>query len=256
MEKLGLQLFTIRDFLKTPEDVKNSFSKLIELGYTEGQTATSDWYGMGAEKFRDICRETGLSICGTHYSFDRIYDATDEVMKEHEIVGTTNIGIGGMPGLSEMTLESVKVFVEKFNEVARKIHKHGFKLTYHNHHWEFAKHSGVRIMDYLADNLDKDATSFVLDTHWVQAGGGDVIDWMKKLAGRIDILHLKDYKIENGERAFAEIYEGNINFDGVLKTAEEIGVKHYVVEEDTCPGDPFDSIRISADNLKARGYLK
>lgn len=256
MEKLGLQLYTVRDFLKTADEVRSSFAKIVELGYAEGQTATTDWYGLGAERFRDICRETGLSICGTHYDFNRICEATDEVMKEHEIVGTTNVGIGGMPGLQELTLDSLKMFVEKFNEAAQKLHKNGFKLTYHNHHWEFAKLGGVRIMDYLADNFDKASVSFVLDTHWVQAGGGDVIDWMKKLAGRIDILHLKDFKIEDGQRQFAEIYEGNLNFDGILKVAEEIGVKHYVVEEDTCPGDPFDSIKISADNLKAKGYLK
>jgi len=256
MEKLGLQLFTIRDFLKTPEDVKKSFTKLVELGYKEGQTATADWYGMGAEKFRDICKETGLSICGTHYSYDIIVNETDRAMKEHEIVGTTNIGIGGAPNLGSMTLESTKEFVEKFNIAAEKVAKHGFKLTYHNHHWEFAKVGDFTIMDYLVDNLDKNNVSFVLDTHWVQAGGGDVVAWIKKLAGRIDILHLKDFTIVEGERRFAEIFEGNINFDGALKAAEEIGVKHYVVEQDICPGDPFDSVKLSIDNLKKKGYLK
>ncbi len=256
MEKLGLQLYTVRDFLKTPEDVRNTFVKLVEMGYAEGQTASSDWYGMAPEQFRDICKETGLSICGTHYRYDRIINNTDEVMKEHEIVGTTNIGIGGAPNLGAMTLESTKEFVENFNIAAAKVAKNGFKLTYHNHHWEFAKVGEGTIMDYLVDNLDKDNVSFVLDTHWVQAGGGDVIAWIKKLAGRIDILHLKDFTIVDGERRFAEIFEGNINFDGVLAAAAEIGVKHYVVEQDICPGDPFDSVKLSIDNIKKKGYLK
>ena len=34
--------------------------------------------------------------------------------------------------------------------------------------------------------------------------------------------------------------------------AEKIGVKHYVVEQDTCPGDPFDSLKISRDYIKAK----
>ena len=33
---------------------------------------------------------------------------------------------------------------------------------------------------------------------------------------------------------------------------EKIGVKHYVVEQDTCPGDPFDSLKISRDYIKAK----
>lgn len=48
------------------------------------------------------------------------------------------------------------------------------------------------MMDVLVDGLDPKTTSFVLDTYWVQHGGGDVRAWMEKLAGRIDILHLKD----------------------------------------------------------------
>lgn len=256
MEKLGLQLYTVRDFLKTPEEVRDTFRKLVEIGYTEAQTATADWYGMSPEAFRDICKETGISVCGTHYSYDKIINDTEAIMREHDIVGTKNMGIGGAPNLGSMTLESTKEFVEKFNIAAEKVAKEGFKLTYHNHNWEFAKIGEGTIMDYLVDNLDKNNVSFVLDTHWVQAGGGDVVAWIKKLAGRIDILHLKDFTIVEGERRFAEIFEGNINFDGVLAAAEEIGVKHYVVEQDTCPGDPFDSIRISAENLKKKGYLK
>jgi sugar phosphate isomerase/epimerase len=49
---------------------------------------------------------------------------------------------------------------------------------------------------------------------------------------------------------FTEIGNGNINFDGIIRTAAEIGVSHYVVEQDTCPGDPFDSLAAS------RAYIK
>ncbi len=35
-----------------------------------------------------------------------------------------------------------------------------------------------------------------------------------------------------------------------MDTAKKCGVKYYVVEQDTCPGDPFDSVKMSADFLK------
>ena len=73
---------------------------------------------------------------------------------------------------------------------------------------------------------------------------------MKKLAGRIDILHMKDMAMAD-KPYFTEIGNGNLNFDGIVRTAAEIGVKHYVVEQDTCPGDPFDSLKFSADYIKA-----
>ena len=75
--------------------------------------------------------------------------------------------------------------------------------------------------------------------------------WLEKLAGRVDILHLKDMAVKPGtnESYITEIGQGNLYWEGILKTAEATGVQKYVVEQDTCPGDPFDSLKLSADYL-------
>ena len=39
LEKIGVQLYTIRDFFGTEEEAKRSFEKLKKLGYDEAQTA-------------------------------------------------------------------------------------------------------------------------------------------------------------------------------------------------------------------------
>ena len=175
----------------------------------------------------------------------------DKAMREHELLGTANIGIGGMPGEARESLDTLKTFIDKANEFAAYIAKFGFKFTYHNHSFEFRKFEGKTMLDYLVEGFDKDNISFVLDTYWVQHGGGDVRAWMEKLAGRIDILHLKDMGMADTQY-ITEIGQGNINFDGIIETAEKIGVKYYVVEQDSCPGDPFDSLKISRDYIKAR----
>ena len=46
-----------------------------------------------------------------------------------------------------------------------------------------------------------------------------------------------------------EIGNGNINFEAAIKTAIDSGVKYFCVEQDTCPGDSFDSVKISADYI-------
>ena len=108
------------------------------------------------------------------------------------------------------------------------------------------------MMDILVENLDPDKTSFVLDTYWVQHAGGDVCSWIEKLAGRIDILHLKDMGVNKERQPFiTEVGNGNMDFDKIIKTAEKTGVKYYVVEQDTCPGDPFDSVKMSSDYIHA-----
>ena len=248
IKPLGVQLFTIRSAMTDEDSIRSSFKKLRELGYEEGQTAG---FFVGAPKFAEIAKETGLKICGTHCGFGGLIADPDRAMEEHDLLGTKNIGIGGMPGEARESLDALYRFVEQFNEFAAKVNKYGFKFTYHNHSFEFARLGGKRIIDVLVDGLDPKTTSFVLDTYWVQHGGGDVIWWMNKLAGRIDILHLKDMAMSD-KQYITEIGQGNLNFDGIIETAEKIGVKHYVVEQDTCPGDPFDSLKISYDYIKSK----
>ena len=52
---------------------------------------------------------------------------------------------------------------------------------------------------------------------------------------------------------FAPVGTGNLNWEGILKTADEIGIERFVVEQDNCIGNAFDEIKISYDNLVKMG---
>lgn len=253
--KLGLQLYTCRDFYKDEQFADLTLSKIAAAGYSEAHTAGR--YGFTPEKFNELCRKNGLQIIGTHYDYNEIINCPEETMRIHELYGTKNVGIGGMPGEARKDLNALKDFIAVFNKTAEIYAKKGFKLTYHNHNFEFLRIDGMKtLMDYLYEGFDKDNISFVLDTCWVMAGCADVREWMEKLAGRIDILHLKDVFLHevNGVKTgtMTEIGNGNVYWKGVIETAEQIGVKHYVVEQDAnfANGNPFDSIKASADYLK------
>ena len=257
MKALGLQLYTIRDYMKTEKDINESFAKLAEIGYTEAQTAGLPT--VPVDIFARAAKKNGIKIVGTHYDYDKIINNPGETMQVHDMWGTKNIGIGGMPSEPRKSYDELMRFIEQFNKAAENYAKQGYKLTYHNHSFEFVRTNGNKtIMDYLYEELDPKNVSFVLDTCWVANAGADVRYWMEKLAGRIDILHLKDVKVLRNEETkkyyntMAEIGNGNIWWDGVMETAKKIGVKNYIVEQDAefIDGDPFKSIAISAEYLK------
>jgi sugar phosphate isomerase/epimerase len=50
---------------------------------------------------------------------------------------------------------------------------------------------------------------------------------------------------------FAEVGHGNLDWKKILASAQRAGVEWLIVEQDDCPGDPFDSIRKSFDYLNA-----
>jgi sugar phosphate isomerase/epimerase len=223
------------------------------MGYTEGQTAGAN---VELPMFADLAKKHGMSIVGTHYDFVKIVNDPKATMALHDKLGTKNVGIGGMPGEARESYDGLMKFIETFNQSAALYAKEGYKLTYHNHSFEFVKvKDNKTMMDYLVSELDPNSISFVLDTCWVAHGGADVRFWLEKLAGRIDILHLKDIEPYFHEKkitqGYTEIGNGNIWWDGVLETAERIGVKHYVVEQDGrwIDGDPFKSLQVSRDYL-------
>ncbi len=252
MKELGLQLFTIRDFMRSEEEIRESFQKMRKYGYTQGQTAGC---AIPYADFGRIAREEGIRIVGTHDNFEMMYSDWEQSLENHKLLGTTNMGIGGK---TCTTMDELKAFIEKANVVAERAKKNGMKFTYHNHSHEFFRWpDGRTTMDILVEELDPEGTSFVLDTYWVQHGGADVRYWIEKLAGRIDILHLKDMKRvmpkNNGDpvQVITEIGAGNMSWDLILDTAKKSGVKYYVVEQDNSWSiNCFRSIRSSAEYLK------
>ena len=57
------------------------------------------------------------------------------------------------------------------------------------------------------------------------------------------------------EQRYAEIGEGNMNFEAILKAAAESGVEYLLVEQDdSYDRDPFESLAISFNNLRDMGY--
>jgi sugar phosphate isomerase/epimerase len=176
-----------------------------------------------------------------------LLENTEEAVRVHQLLGTTNAGIGGAPLNARSTVEGLMKFIDQANKAAEELAKHGMKFTYHNHHFEFNKFGNETMMDILVRELDPKNCSFVLDTYWLQHAGAFVNEWIEKLAGRVDILHLKDKRVKDRETFMAELGYGNMNFKSVMETAEKAGVKYYCYEQDTDHSiNPLESAKVSA----------
>ena len=261
IKNLGVQLFTIRAFMGDPDFADVAFGKLKDLGYTEAHTAGN---AFDAKLFGDLLQKHGIKIIGTHYDWNKIVNSPEETMEIHRMWGTTTVGTGSMPMPPRTNLDELKKYIDEFNRVAEIYAKEGFRLSYHNHHFEFVRIDGYKtVMDYLYEGLDPYTTSFVLDTYWCQHGGIDVRAMIERLAGRIDSLHIKDmeaavpYKLEDGTTISApkitEVGNGNINFKDIIPLAEKCGAKYFVVEDDRAPttGDSMGAVKKAADYIKA-----
>jgi len=246
--KIGAQLYTVREHTQTAKDFAATIKKIADIGYKYVQISAIG--PIPAQDVADICKSSDIKIAITHTNPTRIKDETEAVIAEHRIMGADYIGIGMMPGDYQRDTEGVRRFIADFTKAAEKIRSSGMTLMYHNHDFEFEKYDGKLMIDYLVDEIPH--IGFTLDTYWVQAGGADPAAWIKKLAGRVDVLHLKDMAIAGDKQLMAEVGEGNLNWESIFAVCKQAGVKYAMVEQDDCYGtDPFLCLEKSLININA-----
>lgn len=264
MKEFGLQIYSIRDQFVTTEGARNAFRLLKDLGYSYVQTA-GNYPNIPTADLKTCADEAGIKIISTHFVWDKIWEDMETTFKFHETLGTNVIGVPSMPAWARNDLEGLNKFIDQFNELAKICAARGFRLTYHNHSFEFKKlPDGKTFYDHLLEKLDP-SICFDVDVCWVYMGGIDIYDLLERLEGRVFMLHLKDIlackavafnadgKQLNHLPERIEVGCGNINFTRIIKAAEAVGCKYFVVEEEVySTGNSLDSIRISAENIKAK----
>jgi sugar phosphate isomerase/epimerase len=161
-------------------------------------------------------------------------------MEEHARFGCKNIGLGAMTGSIIADADAYKAKIEELDAAGEKMKKNGFNFFYHHHHFEFYRHDGETVFDYILKNAPH--INFTLDTYWLQFGGVNVCETIDRLKGRIGCVHLKDYMIaqkevkEGGkpgfEPRFAPVGDGTIDMAAVIEHARAAGTEYFLVEQD------------------------
>ena len=183
--------------------------------------------------------------------------------------------IGMMPMNCIGNVEKCIDFAKQAEEYCAKLKEVGIDLYYHNHHIEFMKlENGKYLLDVLRENAP--SMGFELDTHWIHRGGENPVEFIKKYAGSVRLLHLKDYKIANVEMPdmsgpdgmqkfvsaffdkpvrFAELGAGSLPLKECIEAGLAGGAEYFLIEQDDSYGrDPFDCLRDSRAHLVELGY--
>lgn len=255
--RLAAQLYTLREQMQTPEGIREGLRRVGGMGYTSVQVSAIG--AIEPERLRDLCVESGLAVCATHTPFAEILDDTKAVAERHKIIGCPLVGLGhGGEYVGEPTVSSYGRLAKKLNEAGGKLRAFGLRFAYHNHNAEFRRlDNGMTGYDFLVRETDPELVGFILDTYWVQAGGASPVEYIRRLQGRIEVIHFKDMAVDDQCRPqIAEIGGGNLNWHDIIAACEETGVRTAAVEQDTCPRDPFDCLRSSYDYLHGQFGLQ
>ncbi|MBW8352084.1 sugar phosphate isomerase/epimerase [Bacillus sp. IITD106] len=268
---IGVQPYTIREAMS--KDYVGSIKKVAEIGY-KGIELGPPPEGMTIQEQKTLLDGLGLKVVGTHAGFDSLDFEVDKIADYLEEMNAEKFVTVSMIFKSK---DDVLEKAKKMNEVGEQFRKRGVTFLYHNHHWEFFKVDGEYVLDIFLRETDPEFVQTELDTYWIRRGGEDPVEYLRKVKNRAPLLHIKDMKaggedISNGfgegfldlrelfaqgvKEPFVEIGEGILDFKEIANIAEEIGTKWLIVEQDESDRDPFESLKISYDNLMKLGLIE
>jgi len=248
--QLAATLYNVREFIQTREELTETLKKVRAIGYESIQVSALreiPW-----TEAAGMIQDADLTVCATHVPMARLDEAFDEIVADHRAMGCKHLVLPSVPG-EQRSADGYVAFAKEASEMGRRLAEEGICLGYHNHSFELERYDGRTALDILYQESDPKFLQSEIDTYWIQHGGGDPAAWIRKLAGRAPVVHLKDMAVIEHKPTFAEVGEGNLDWPAILEACKEAGTEWYVVEQDTCQGDPFDSLATSYRNLRAMG---
>ncbi|MEO6328831.1 MAG: sugar phosphate isomerase/epimerase [Ginsengibacter sp.] len=233
----GLAPYTFRKSF--PNGVAATLDTIKMMGFTEIEGGGGQ---MSPEEFKKLCNERGISIPGTGTGYDQIVKNIDSVVYKAKALGAKYVMCAWVPhDKSGFTLENAKQAVEDFNKAGKILKENGLTFCYHAHGYEFQPYENGTLLDYIFNNTNPEYVSFEMDVFWIQFGGGDPLGLLKKYGKRWKLMHLKDMKkgiskdltgLTDGNNN-VPFGEGDIDFPGILKEANRLGIKHFFIEDES-----------------------
>lgn len=253
--KIGL-IGMVTDEMK--ENFWGTCQKLAEIGYKGIESTRQLLKGDINENLRKLSK-IGLEPVAYSTNKEEIMEDIDQVIENAKKLEVPHVAIWWGPAESrEQLIEDANIY----NEAGAKIADANMKLCYHNHEHEFNTFfDGICAMDILAEYTDPDKVYFELDCGWITFGGADPVYILKKMAGRVPAIHIKDLKsTEYSDRSsvvFSAVGTGVVKSFETVKTAIETGVDWVVVEQDRMRNlTNMETVKVSYLNLKEAGLAQ
>ncbi len=259
-------------------------SEMALAGFTGSEVGNK--YPRDTEVLKKALQLWGMEICNQWFSCFLITKPFEEVEREfrsqlaylktmgakiigaseqsHSVQGMLDTPIFGHKYV--MNDEEWDVFCKGMNRLGRIAkEEYGISLTFHHHMGTVVQDEAE--VDRMMENTDAEYVSLLFDTGHFAYCGVDPLKMVKKYAGRIKHVHLKDIRKEVVEKVRAENLsfldgvrlgtftvpgDGCIDFEPIFKVLEESGYEGYMLveaEQDPAKANPLEYA------MKARKFI-
>ena len=238
MKDFSLQLYSLREV----PTLRQRMEIAAQAGYTGVEFAGYD--GIAGPEMRRLLASLGLRGTGSHIAYDALRDDLDGCVRYCLEAGITS---AACPGCEMNDRDQALAQAEFLEACAERCGAEGIPFAYHNHAHEFADAgNGETLFDVLLHNTSKLGAE--LDVFWAAYAGVDPLAFIQTYAGRVPLLHFKEFGAEN---ANVELGRGCLDFAALARAGLAQGTRELIVEQEQYTMPPEESIRVDAAYMQA-----
>lgn len=251
--KVGLQLFTLINIMKTEDGLRKAIKHAAEAGYDGVEFA--GFHGLSVEEIKAELDKYGLEAAGLHLGWgnmtlDNLENDPEGVIDTAKKLGLHSVTVASYGG---QTREEWLAFAARINNYGKLFRENGIRLGYHNHRHEFKQIDGEFIIDLFLSNCEAENVFWEIDPRHIVVAGQDPVAFSKKYNGRAPFFHVRDLEKITGPDTAQDCAAGSGIVD--LKGAITASGAHewLIVEEGPLDDDAemLKHIKQSADYIRA-----
>jgi len=228
LKSIGVQLYTVRTVL--PQKPAETLNAIRAIGYQEIEATWANF-----DRIWPLVQASGLKAVSMHVDNKLMTKSVDEMSRVVDQLKAWGFQYAVHPYVPQEDRggpDVMKAMAGKLNLFGEKCHAAGLQAAYHNHAFESATAGNQTLFQVLIDNTDKKLVGFEIDCFWINVAGNDPVEFIKKLSGRVPLLHLKDKAQGTEQRfnesvprtAFKEVGNGVLDWPAILRAASAAGV--------------------------------
>lgn len=246
MKNFCLQLYSVKDALD--ENFDGTLKAISDMGY-DGVEFAGNYGGYSGKELREKLDFYGLTPVSAHLSLEQLQNNFDY---HAEILKDMDCRMIVCPWAEPKTVDEAEKLGEEFVRLAEKTLMNGFEFGYHNHAHEFdvTDENGNNAFDIMMDIGDP-LVLCELDLGWIAKAGKNPDEYIRKYAGRVTYLHLKQFKqTDNGDYKITNLQSGILDVKSAVKTGIMMGCEYFIVEQDTPEEDELTDAKTNIEFLK------
>jgi sugar phosphate isomerase/epimerase len=251
--QVGIQLYSVRDL--SEKDFLGTIKQIAEIGYKNVELA--GYYGVSAKDLRAALSDAGLNVPSAHVGLtmdqkDKWQDNLKASVEYASELGIRRFIVPWYPLPKEPTEDDVNQMAEVLEQASDIVTGSGMSFGYHNHDFEFKPVNGKLVIDTLFERIPASKLFAEFDLGWVKVAGQDPAAYVEKYAGRLPLVHAKDFKADGVD---TEIGRGTVDWDAALAASEKAGVEYVIIEQERYDVGSLESAKLNFAWFRDRGWV-